>query len=144
MSMHRIDVRARSAAAPEDVFALIADGSTWPVWGAWDSFEIEKKGEDGGGGVGAIRKFVRGRMVTREVVVTVNEPKRFTYDLLSGLAVRGYRAHVDLTPDGGGTEIHWHSSFRSGVPGTGWLYRWQMRKFIQDTANRVAKFAEKR
>lgn len=143
MGMHRIDVRAHSKASPEEVFAALADGSTWPVWGRWDTYEIEKKGEDGKDGVGAIRKFVRGRMVTREQVVTMNNPKRFSYDLLSGLAVRGYRAHVDLTPDGDGTEIRWHSSFRSGVPFTGWLYRWQMSKFIQDAANRVAKYAER-
>lgn len=142
MGLHRIDVRAHSAAPPEDVFALLADGSTWPVWGAWDSYEIEKRGEDGKDGVGAIRKFVRGRMVTREQVVELT-PRRFTYDLLSGLAIRGYRAHVDLAPDGAGTAIHWHSSFRSGTPGTGWLYRRQMQKFIQDTANRVAAHAER-
>ena len=143
MKLHRIDVRARSAASPEKVFALIADGSTWTAWGRWEGFEIEKKGDEEPEGVGAIRKFTRGRMVTRELIVTADSPKRFTYDLLSGLAIRGYQAHVDLTPDGDGTEIHWHSSFRAGAPFTGWLYRWQMSKFIQDAANRVAKYAER-
>jgi hypothetical protein len=143
MRTHRIDVRAHSSVPLAAVYALVADGSSWPVWGRWESYEIEKAGEDGKDGVGAIRKFRRGRMVTRELVVELS-PRRFSYDLLSGLAIRDYRAHLDLEPDGTGTSLHWHSSFRAGVPGTGRLYRAQMQKFIQDAAQRLAAHAERK
>jgi hypothetical protein len=45
------------------------------------------------------------------------------YALRSGLPVRGYRADVDLEPNGQGTAIRSRSSFDPKWPGTGWLIR---------------------
>lgn len=64
--------------------------------------------------------------------------RRHSCTLLSGLPVRDYVADVILTPDGGGTEIAWHSTFEPKVPGTGWLYRAVLERFITDVAGRLA------
>ena len=54
--------------------------------------------------------------------------RRLTYVLLSGLAVRDYRAEIHLSPSAAGTNIRWHTTFRSKMPGLGPLYRWALGK----------------
>jgi hypothetical protein len=47
---------------------------------------------------------------------------------------------ITLTPTGnpGGTTIHWRSTFRAKVAGTGGLYRRQLGKFIKQTVDGLA------
>jgi hypothetical protein len=145
-----IDVRAHSAASADEVYALLAAGTTWPTWSPIDSFELERPGERGGQdgdgdasreGLQAIRVFRTGRLVSRERIVELVPGRRLSYALLSGLPLRDYRADVDLTPDADGTAIRWHSRFRAKVPGTGWLYRRGLRRFIQRCADGLAAYA---
>jgi hypothetical protein len=76
--------------------------------------------------------------------VVVSEPnERFSYVLISGLAIRDYQAVITLTPTGGGTTIHWRSTFRAKVPGTGWLYERQLGAFIGQTVAGLAAAATK-
>ena len=64
--------------------------------------------------------------------------------LEAGLPLRDYRAVVTLTPGaGGGTSINWRSTFRAKVPGTGWLYRRQLGKFIGETVEGLAAAADR-
>jgi hypothetical protein len=129
-------------APPATVFALLADGSTWPMWSPIDSFELVSKGVGEPEGVGAVRLFRTGRVQSRERVVTVTPNETFGYSLISGLAVRNYKAVVRLLPAGEGTAIHWRSTFEPKVPGTGWIYRRQLGKFIGLTVNGLAAAAE--
>jgi uncharacterized protein YndB with AHSA1/START domain len=111
--MLEIDVGARSAAAPEHVWTLLADVSTWPRWAPFDDAEVES-----GEGVGEIRRFRAGRMTTRERVTELDPPRRYTYEFVSGLPIRDYRAAVTLSPAAdGGTAIRWQSSFRANCSG---------------------------
>jgi Polyketide cyclase / dehydrase and lipid transport len=137
----RIDARAHAAASPATVHALLRDGSTWPEWGTVESFTLERPGPDGGESVGAIRNFRTGRYLMREQIVEIMPDRRFSYALLAGLALRDYRADIDLTPAGDGTDIHWHTTFRAKVPGMGWLYRRALQRiteqFVQGLADRA-------
>jgi carbon monoxide dehydrogenase subunit G len=131
MARQHIDIRARAAAKPATVFALLRDGAAWPTWSPLDSFELEREGDREREGVGAIRVFRTGRRITtRERIVEIVDNRRFSYVLLSGLAIRDYRADIDLEPDGDGTVLHWHSSFRPKMPGFGWVYRRTLERFI--------------
>ncbi len=147
MSRYVIDTRARSSAAPSAVFALLADGRTWPVWGAWTRFELEAPAPGGGEGPGAVRVFtsrVLGRtVVSRERVLEVVPGRSLSYELLSGLPLRGYTGRVEVVPDGEGSVVHWHSEFDSAPGGAGWFYRAVLQRFIADTARRVARYAER-
>jgi Polyketide cyclase / dehydrase and lipid transport len=78
----------------------------------------------------------------REEIVELVTNRRFSYAQLSGLAIRGYRADVDLEPTDGGTLIRWHSSFDPKVPGTGRLYRRQLSRFIEQTVKGLAARAD--
>ena len=103
------------------VWRLLGDSSTWPDWTPIDEYEPERPG--GTDGTGEIRRFRTGRHRIREEIVERADGRRLTYALLSGLALRDYRAEIDLTPAATGTEIRWHTTFRPKVPGSGWLYR---------------------
>jgi hypothetical protein len=141
VARHHIDVRVHTSATPASVYALLVDGASWLTWSPIDSFELEQAGPDANEpeGVGALRTFRTGRVTSRERIVERVPDRRFSYELVSGLAIRGYRADVDLTPDPNpagngdpaGTQIHWHSAFDAKVPGTGWLYRRTLDRFIR-------------
>jgi Polyketide cyclase / dehydrase and lipid transport len=138
----QISVRARTSASPAAVYELLADGTTWPTWSPLGSFELERPGPESGESVGAIRVFRTGRVTSRERVAELVPGRRFSYELLSGLPIRDYRADVDLEPAAeGGTEIHWHSSFLPKLPGTGWLIRRRFTSFIEQCADGVAAHA---
>ncbi|MFD0204458.1 MULTISPECIES: SRPBCC family protein [Saccharothrix] len=136
--VQRVDVKVRSDAPPERVYRLAADVSTWPEWSPVLRYEVEREGD--ANGVGEVRVFHnKGRKVpTREEVVELTPNRRVGYVLLSGLAIRDYRAFIDLAPDGGGTTIRWHSSFEPKVPGTGWFYRRVLRSVIARYAEGLA------
>jgi len=143
--VQRVDASASTTASPERVYALVRDGSTWPTWSTLDSFELERPGDTEREGLGAIRVFRTKRfpkpVVSREEIVELVPNRRLGYALLSGLAVRDYRAFVDLEPDGTGTRIRWHSSFRPVVPGTGWLYRRALQRIMTACVRGLADHA---
>lgn len=135
--MQQIDVTARSGASPERVWALLADARSWSRWAPFDDATVEE-----GEGAGELRRFRRGRRTTRERVTAFEPPRRFGYELVSGIPIRDYRAEVTLAPVGEGTEIRWRSSFRPKLPGTGALARRQLQRFIAQTAEGLAREAE--
>jgi hypothetical protein len=136
-----IERSATTSAGAEVVYALLRDGATWPEWSPLGSFKLERAAEDEPEGVGAIRVFRTGRVTTREEIVELVPARRFSYRLLSGLAIRDYRADIDLEPTEEGTVIRWHSSFDPKLPGTGWLYRRQLGRFIDRTVRGLASHA---
>jgi uncharacterized protein YndB with AHSA1/START domain len=141
LGLQHVDVTVGSAAPPAAVYALLRNGSTWPQWGRWDSFTLERAAADEPEGVGAIRVWRVGRKTVREEIVELVPDRRFSYTLLSGLALRDYRADVALTPTADGCIIRWRSTFRPKVPGTGWLYRRALHGIIEESARAVANAA---
>ena len=116
-----IDVHATAQAPPAAVWALLDDSSTWPDWTPIEVHEqLRPAGPDG---LGEERLFRAGRRAMHERIVEREKERRLTYTLLSGLAVRDYRAEISLEPAGGGTSIRWHTNFSPKVPGMGGVYR---------------------
>jgi hypothetical protein len=142
MAQQVIEERATAKASAAVVYALLVDGSTWPQWSPIGSFELVHPGDGTPEWPGAVRIFRTGRICSRERVVTMTPDKLFTYELVSGLAVRDYRAVVRLESSGEHTVIHWRATFRAKVPGTGWIYRHQLGRFIGLTVNGLAAAAE--
>jgi uncharacterized protein YndB with AHSA1/START domain len=137
-----INVNAATSATPEVVYALLADGSTWPLWCSLDSVELEQPGDPPPEGVGAIRVNRRGRTAGRDQILELVPNRKLKYTTLSGLPFRDYIGEVDLTPEpGGGTAIHWHSSFFPKTPGTGWIMERGLRRFLQGCATGLADYA---
>ena len=138
MAMQVIDQTSRTGAEPASVYALLADGSTWPEWSPIDAFTLIEPGAGIPEGLGAVRLFTTGRHRSRERVVDCRPGEVFSYVLESGLPLRKYKAVITLTPTAGGTSINWHSTFRPKVPGTGWLYRRELGRFIKRTVDGLA------
>ena len=141
MRRQYIDVRVETTARPAALYALLRDGSSWPVWSPIESFELERAGEGEKEGVGAVRVFRTGRITSREEIVELVPDRRLSYVLLSGLAIRAYRADVDLETGDGRTTIRWRSSFTSKVPGLGGVYRRALERFIRQCAEGLAAHA---
>lgn len=141
MGVQRIDVSATTTAPAAAVYALLRDGASWPDWSPLGSFELESPGEDGGESLGAVRIFRTGRVKGRERIAELVPNRRFSYTLLSGLAVKDYRADIDLTEGPDGTTVRWRSSFRAKVPGLGGAYRRSLTKFLQQCVDGVAQHA---
>jgi hypothetical protein len=129
--VQRISVRGRTSAPADTVYALLRDGASWPDWSPLGSFELVSEGQGEPEGLGAIRLFRTGRTRSYEKIVALEPGRRFGYALEHGLPLRGYVAHVDLSPQDVGTEIHWHSTFTAKIPGTGWFYRRVLGVFIK-------------
>ncbi len=144
MGQQVIDRTVTTDADPSAVYALLADGSTWPEWSPLGSFVLVEPGDGTPEGLGAVRLFTTGRHTSRERVVACRPGEVFAYVLEAGLALRGYRAVVTLTPTpSGGTSINWRSTFRAKVPGTGRLYRRQLGDFIGKTVTGLAAAADR-
>lgn len=146
MASEKITVshRARTAARPEDVYALLAAGETWPRWSPITSFRLERAGSDGGEGVGAIRAWKTGVLSTIEEIVAADAPRHFAYTIVRcrSVNVRDYRADVRLEPDGDGTTIVWSGSFRPLIPGTGGFWRLAIGRLYRRFATGLASYAE--
>jgi hypothetical protein len=139
VAQQEIDIRKTTEAEPVAIWLLLGDSSTWPWWTPIESFDLERPGD--ADGLGEVRAFKTGRIRVREEIVERVTERRLSYKLLSGLAVRDYRADIDLTRRPGGTEIHWHTTFTAKVPGTGWLYRRALTKATQRFVDGLAEHA---
>jgi hypothetical protein len=147
-----VEATARTVAPAAVVWGALADARTWPSWSIQDEAELEREGSPTPDGVGAVRRFRTGRVKVREEVVRFDAPHHFGYRLLSGLPVRDYLAHIDLTEDASGTpgtpgtsgtSITWGATFRSGLPGLGWLLRRKIGEVLATSANRLAAQGDK-
>jgi uncharacterized protein YndB with AHSA1/START domain len=139
-----VEATARSSAPRDVVWRVLADARSWSSWGDWQTTELEREGDPPPDGVGAIRRFTRRPVTTREQVVMFDPPSRFAYTLLSGIPVRDYRAQVTLTEAGnGGTNIHWESRFDAKLRGTDAALRKLVGSVIADVALKLAKAAER-
>lgn len=135
-----IEVRAESKASAESLFRLLTHAETWPEWSPIGSARVERPGPDGV--LGEIRRFETGRVVSVEEVVEVVPPRRFSYVLRSGLPLLDYRAEVEIVPGPDARTVVWRSRFRPRYPGTGWLYRLMLRRFLQRVVDGLASAAE--
>jgi hypothetical protein len=143
MAEQVIDETVSTGADPGSVYALLADGSTWPEWSPLGSFELIEPGAGSPEGLGAVRLFTTGRHKSRERVVVCRPGEAFAYELEAGLPLRGYRAVITLTPAPTGTTINWRSTFRPKLPGSGWVYRRELGKFIKQTVEGLAAAADR-
>ncbi len=133
--MRTIETTARTSATPAVTWALLADAAAWARWGSWTVSEVE-----GGGalGPGAVRRLVRRPYDLRERITEWEPGERLGYELLDGMAVRGYRSTVSLTPaPEGGTLVRWRSTYEHAGPVTALV----VRLAIRDACRRLAKAA---
>jgi hypothetical protein len=138
MARIQVEATSRSSAAPDEVWALLAHRPAWPDWSPLGRYE---PGEGEEGTVDSVCTFVTRGIHSTERLVELIPGRRLSYVLVSGLPMRDYRADVDLTPDGDGTQIRWASSFEPKIPGTGWLFRSMMKRVLGQITSSLAEAA---
>jgi uncharacterized protein YndB with AHSA1/START domain len=142
MRMRHVNVSAVSPAPAETLYKLLTDGSSWPRWSPIESFELERAGDPPPEGFGAIRVFRLGRTTGRDQILELVPNRRIAYATISGVPVQNYVGEVDLEPaPGGGTTVHWHSSFAPKTPGIGWIIERSIRRFLERCAHGLADYA---
>jgi uncharacterized protein YndB with AHSA1/START domain len=144
MTPQSYDVTAESAAPPAAVWALLLDPRSWPSWSPIDALETARSAglsPDGRDGVGAVRAFRTGKVVTRERITALEPDRRFAYEGVENPQMTGYRAAVELTArPGGGTRIRWHGTY-SARRGMRRLFQWYLRRFMRTMAAGLAAHA---
>jgi uncharacterized protein YndB with AHSA1/START domain len=142
--MPSYDIRVRSAAPREKVFALVADATSWPRWagplvrhGSW-----AREGEPAPGGVGAVRRLGTKRLGSREEILEYDPPHYLAYTVLGRVPFREYRAIVSIDRDGSGSRITWAGAFEPAIPGTGRVLNWMLRRLMGSMASGLARHAE--
>jgi hypothetical protein len=107
-----------SSAAPERVFALLADA---PLSSDWFRPARRVRWLEGwpAGGKDAVRLVTIGPVTLRERILAEESPVLHSYSIDSVLPIRDHRADVRLSSVGAGTRIMWESRFVPVVPGTG-------------------------
>lgn len=145
MSRIEVSVTVSCRADPAVVFGLLKDGSTWPQWAMFDSFELERPGRSETYGVGAIRVFSTRVSRSREEITELIPDRKLSYTLLSGFPLHDYRAEVELVPANAGmTTIAWCASFMPKYFGTGWFWRLFTKAVLATTARQLAGASERR
>lgn len=144
MSRQSYDVTADSAAPPSAVWALLLDPRSWPVWSRVDALEATRStglSADGRDGVGAVRAFRTGKVVTKERITALEPDRRFAYEGAENPQLTGYRAAVELTElPSGGTRIRWHGTYSARF-GTRWFLKRYLRRFMRGMATGLADHA---
>ena len=142
MGRYSYEVTGRSAAPPETVFGVLADGAGWSRWAgplvrysAW-----EAGGPEPPGGAGSVRLLGTRAFHSREEIVESRPPELLAYAVRSGWPVRDYRAEVHLEPDGTGTRIVWSGTFDALLPGTGAVVLALTRPMIAGFLRRLSQF----
>jgi hypothetical protein len=134
-------VEARTDAPPDAVWPLLGEARRWRDWSFLTASDLEREGSPVPDGVGAVRRFTRNGVGSREEVVAWDPPYHLAYRILSGFPVRDYRADVTLEPAGSGTRIEWAGSYDVKWPGTGRLIQAVLSRMMQRFADDLARYA---
>ncbi|QNP75192.1 SRPBCC family protein [Streptomyces roseirectus] len=142
--MQSYDVTAETTAAPSAVWSLLLDPRSWPDWTPIDALDTEQSvglDADGRDGVGAVRAFRTGRVLSKERITALEPERRFAYEGVENPYLRDYRAAIELrTLPGGGTGIRWHGTF-TARRGTRRFQQWYLRRFMRTMATGLAEHA---
>lgn len=124
------------------VYEIAAYSPGYPEWGTIGSFEEVRPGVAERYGSGSQRIYRTWPFVIREEVVEANRPYRVSYSLLSGFPLRDYLGEIDISAEGKGTRVHWHSSFYP-PKGFGWFWKLFMQRVLSTMTDALVKEAER-
>jgi uncharacterized protein YndB with AHSA1/START domain len=139
----RVHASTISSAEPQDIYALLANSATYPLWTMIRYYESLRPGRGGLHDVGALRLFRTNRItVMREEITDLVPNERVGYTLLSGFPLLEYRSLTTLEKVASGTRISWESSFHPKYSLTGWYWRGLMNWVLKQLVQSLAKTAE--
>lgn len=132
------------AAPPETIFEILVDHRSYASITPLRKSELEREGDPAPNGAGAIRKLSAVGPPLREEVLTYEEPRRFSYTVLSGLPVRDHVGTVELTPQEGGTKLTYAVRTIPTVPLVGAVVVGAVKLGVRQLIDGVSAEAERR
>lgn len=137
-----VAARAHSSAGAQELWALLEDVNRYREWGPWSETGYVEQPAASPHGPGAVRRlrYRRRRTVTIEPVVEMEPGRRLVYEVIKGLPVRNYRATVELTPNGNGTDVEWRASFDRTLRGR--LVRGTLQRVYEEVVGDLVAAAE--
>lgn len=141
----QIRASAMSSAKSGEIYALLVNSATYPLWSMIRYYEALRPGREGLHDVGARRLFKTNAItVMQEEITDIVPGERVGYTLLSGFPLLDYRAQTTLDRTAVGTRIVWESSFYPKYPLTAWYWRrligWVLGRFVKDLAKTAEDF----
>jgi hypothetical protein len=138
-------VSATSSAPVGTVWGLLIDARSWPRWSSGLDELVQERSSgldpEGHDGVGAVRAFRTGRVVTGERLTELAQGRRMSYEDAFNFAMKDYRAVIELEPTpAGGTTITWYGTWRMR-PGIGWTMPFVLPRVMQRMADDLAHHA---
>jgi uncharacterized protein YndB with AHSA1/START domain len=124
--MERIEVERIFPHPVERVFRRYTDHAGWTEWAGLGRVRLTREGFPDRNGVGSVRAFSSTPGLREEVVLfeppVEGGPGRMDYRVVQGpVPLRDHHGEVHFEPEGSGTRVTWRVSFRSAIPGLGWI-----------------------
>ena len=147
MSKLHVEAEQTTQAAPEIVWALVSDATTYPQWGPWRKADYRSLGGLSPHGKGAVYRLQSSRRyglrypVSVERILDAEEGRRLAYTVVKGIPVRNYRAEITLTPAADGTRIRWAATWDRTLAGR--LVHRSLRGLYPQIVASLAAAAEK-
>jgi uncharacterized protein YndB with AHSA1/START domain len=142
MTQLHVEAEGTTSAAPDAVWALVADVESYCRWGPWSTTCYESKGDVSASGVGAVRRLKLGRTTVVERVEEADPPRRLVYRVVKGIPVRNYRAEVTVTPTAEGARVRWSADWDRTMAGR--LVHRQLRSLYPQVVRDLISAAEAR
>jgi uncharacterized protein YndB with AHSA1/START domain len=119
--MQRVEVQRVVDHPIETVFRRYTDHAGWSEWAGMGRVRLARKGSPDENGVGSVRAFSASPGL-REEVTCFEPPTRMEYRVIQGaFPLADHHGEVIFAPEGKGTRVTWTVSFRSKIPGLGWV-----------------------
>jgi uncharacterized protein YndB with AHSA1/START domain len=145
VSKLHVEAEQIAAAAPEAVWALVSDATTYPRWGPWSEAAYRSPGDASPRGLGAVywlrsaHRYGLTRPVSTEKIIDLDEGRHLAYTVIRGIPVRNYRADITLTPAADGTHVRWAASWDNTLAGR--LVHRSLRRLYPDLVAGLATAA---
>jgi uncharacterized protein YndB with AHSA1/START domain len=123
----------------EEVFRRYTDHAGWTDWVGMGRVYLVAEGSPHRDGVGAVRAFAMSPGL-REEVTLFDPPRRMEYRISAGVPLLAdHHGEVLFAPQGAGTRITWRVSFRSRVPGLGWILSRALHRLFSRVLSALAR-----
>lgn len=116
--MNRIEVKRTINAPAAKVFAEIANHEGYERFSGVDKAELIRKGENGGNGLGAVRRLKLGAISLDEEILSFEESKLMEYRItrMKPKLFNHILGRVELNEVDGNTTVIWSSEYQVPLP----------------------------
>ena len=125
-------ISAHIPAPIDTVWKLVSHHEGFRDWTLLLTSKLKVQGSPHPDGVGAVRFLGAGPVGAIERVTQFDPPYHLAYELVRGLPIKGYVAHVNLkeSPSGSGTDLVWTGAFQSAPGPTAPLFNAVLKAMI--------------